>query len=199
MKRCMPIIILCMAILSACATPRKACRKADRLIARAVWKCPDVLQRDSATITIPARRDTVAAQPPSPDLDSLLAACQALNAALAAARLHATEDAGIRSAIRPAAFTTIPQAVQRVQQVACDWEGFTERVGRALITVKNVNGTPVLVVDDPGEVLKVPCPPVVNKTVVHGVAQWYRTVFWMFIGVVVVAVAITAASHHAGP
>lgn len=177
MTRCTPILILCVALLSACGSPRKACRKADRHIARAVWLCPDVLHQDSATVTWPPTSDTIAAQPSRPDLDSLLAACRTLNIALQAARLHAAPPLETHTPISAA--PSVKHAVAKVQAAACNWEGFTERVGRVTITVHNIDGTPVLLVDDPGEVRKVPCPPGVTQTVVTGVAGWYRPAFWI--------------------
>lgn len=178
MTRCTPILIMCVALITACSSPRKACRKADRYIARAVWLCPDVLGRDSVTVITPPDSATFQAERPKADVDSLLAVCRTLNAALMAAR----KDFPVTTREQaPHNQPTVAHAVAKLQQVACDWQPFTERFGRITVQVKNLGGTPLLVVTDPGEARKVPCPPTVNKTVVTGVAEWYRTFFWLVI------------------
>lgn len=191
MMRCTPILLLCVALTTACSTPRKACRKAERHMARAVWLCPDILHQDSVAMAIPATKDSLAAAPASPDLDSLLEACRALNAVLEADRHLRQEVAYTTNTPARPLYTPahgVQLAVTKVQQAACNWQGFTQRVGRITITVRNINGAPALMVDDPGEVRKVPCPPSANKTVITGVADWYRTAFWIIVGMVVLFV-----------
>lgn len=178
MTRCTPILIMCVALITACSSPRKACRKADRYIARAVWLCPDVLARDSATVTSQPDSATFTAAPSQADMDSLLAACRTLNAALMAARTDFPVQK--QAAALPRA-NAVAHAVAQLQRAACDWKPFTEHFGRISIEVRNQGGTPLLILTDPGEVRKVPCPPTVNKTVITGVAEWYRTFFWLVI------------------
>lgn len=199
MTRCTPILFMCVALISACSSPRKACRKADKHIARAVWLCPDVLGRDSATVTIPPDSVTFQAERPKAAVDSLLAACRTLNAALMAARRDFPVPQREQA---PHDQQVVAHAVAKLQQVACDWQPFTERFGRITVQVQNLDGTPLLVVTDPGEARKVPCPPTVNKTVITGVAEWYRTFFWFVVGGAVLLFAfllLLAATHHAGP
>ena len=76
----MPILIMCMALLAACSSPRKACRKADRHISRAVWLCPDVLQRDSVRVQVVVPGDSAIGELSysQHEVDSLLAACAEL-------------------------------------------------------------------------------------------------------------------------
>lgn len=199
MTRCTPILIMCVALITACSSPRKACRKADRYIARAVWLCPDVLGRDSVTVITPPDSATFQAERPKADVDSLLAVCRTLNAALMAAR----KDFPVTTREQaPHNQPTVAHAVAQLQRAACDWKPFTEHFGRISIEVRNQGGTPLLILTDPGEVRKVPCPPTVNKTVITGVAEWYRTFFWFVVGGAVLLFAFLlflAATHHAGP
>ena len=208
MKRCTTILIMCVAFLAACNTPRKACRKADRLIARAVWKCPDVLKQDSATVITKPDTATFRAQPAEVATDSLLEACRQLNMGLMVATWDPPQPkSGEPGRAAPAQVPStrkpsVSPAVKRVQASACAWKPFTEVFGRIVIEVKNQGGEPLLVVTDPGNTMKVPCPPVVSKTVITGVAEWYRTFFWMVIGVFVLAFVgflSFAAHNHAGP
>lgn len=202
MKRCTTILIMCVALLAACNTPRKACRKADRLIGRAVWLCPDVLSRDSATVVTKPDSAKFQAEAGLVDVDSLLAACAALNSALMASQnaIQPREPVSITPlSIRN---SKVIRAVASIQHAACDWQPFTDHFGRITVEVKNLGGTPLLTVIDPGETTKVPCPPTVNKVVVNGVATWYRTFFWVVICLVLilfVGFLLFAATHHAGP
>lgn len=196
MKRCTTILIMCVAFLAACNTPRKACRKAERLIARAVWKCPEVLAHDSATVTIRPDSATFQAQPPQVDLDSLLAACAELNAALLAER---TAPRPKLATANPAPRQQVTKAVANIQRSACDWPSFVERFGNITVEVKNQGGIPLLVLTDPGETFKVPCPPMVNRPVITGVAQWYRSYFWVTIGFIIIGIGVFIGTHHAGP
>lgn len=172
--RCMAILLMSMAAFStSCFTPRKAelrrCGKADRLLARAVWLCPDVLVRDSATLLVPAARDHVALHyKDSLDTDSLLAACEQLRAALQY-RLdaaHAPRPKFEPSGTAPAAHRATPQmadAVQAIRKQACQWESFTDTVLGMVIEVHNVDGTPMLFVEQLARTVKAPCPPVAQR------------------------------------
>jgi hypothetical protein len=193
---------MCVALFSACISPRKACRKADRLLARAVWKCPDILRQDSATVTTRPDSARIQAMPGRTDLDSLLAACNTLNAALMAARsdfpTQPPSTAPV-AAVRVRHTPSVHAAVAKMQRAACDWQPFTEHFGRITVEVRNQDGVPLLLLSDPGETKKVPCPPTVNKTVVTGVAEWYRTFFWVLIGFIALALIFGISdirNHH---
>lgn len=202
MRRCTTILLMCVAFLSACSTPRKACRKADRLIARAVWKCPEVLKHDSATAVIPPSSAILAPEPATIDLDSLLTACAALNAALMAEQAAAPRPKFVPAGTKPNTSLGVHTAVRAIQSAASPWDSFTQQVGRITVTVKNFHGTPLISVEDPGTTVRVPCPPVVSRVEVKGVATWYRTFTWAVLGWIALCIVFflsIAVRHHAGP
>jgi hypothetical protein len=206
MKRCTTILILFVALLSACSSPRKACRKADKLLARAVWKCPDILHQDSATYTRPP--DTLRARIAMADsinYDSLLAACATLNLALRSELVQHTVLPAMAPASAVRSTKPAPNAVQRaterIRNAACNWQDFTEDFGRISVVVRNSGRGPLLTVIDKGESVKVPCPPAVNNVVITGVATWYRTFFWAFVvcaALFLLGLVLFIAHHHAG-
>ena len=94
---------------------------------------------------------------------------------------------------------TIPAdsaVIDGIKRKACAWEGFTEHFGRTLtITVSNVDGTPVLTVDQSKEVVQVPCPPRVERPQIVpkcGVAEWYRTFTWLILGLALLLIVYFA-------
>lgn len=171
----MAIIVMSMAMLTSCFTPRKAelrrCGKADRLLAKAAMLCPDALQRDSATLHL--RGDSAAlpvayAMLDSAAVDSLLAACAELHQALmqdaAPARpLDAAPLAMPPDPAPPARTPSVQQAVQRVQQAVCRWESTTDTVNGWVITVHNGELRPLITVEQLPRTVKAPCPPVVTR------------------------------------
>lgn len=187
MRRGTTILFLIVALLVAsCASPRKAQqrdeRKAAKYLAKAVWLDPSILKTgDSTTFTIPADSATFTAKPSEVNVDSLLAACEELNAALS-----------VRPPEEVPVYRDITKVIDGIKRKACAWEGFTEHFGRTLtITVMNVDGTPVLTVDQSKEVVQVPCPPRVERPQFVpkcGVAEWYRTFTWLILGLALLVI-----------
>lgn len=177
-KRCMPFIAMCMALMfTSCFTPRKAelrrCGKADRMISKAVWLCPDVLSRDSATAYMPGDSVTVAlSYRDSVEVDSILAACAQLRDALAAelelARIgrpapRPKYEAPGAAPLRDAPAPSVNQAVAQLRKHSCEWEPFTLVQGRLTIHVKNADGVPLLTVEEAPAEVRVPCPPAIQR------------------------------------
>ncbi len=94
--------------LSACSTPRKACRRAKGMLSKAALICPEAVQLRTDTVVITLPGDSVRGEAmPVVDVDSLLAACSAL----ATAHQRYMLDSA-RKTMRP--------AVRQVQRVACN-------------------------------------------------------------------------------
>lgn len=185
---------LAVLLLMACSSPRKAseraCRKAERHWARAVYLCPEMLRLDSAVFVSPPDSLHVTAQPGTVDVDSLLAACEELNRALLSPRweqLRPIDAAPVGEKPAPKAKPSLPVAMKKIVGAACTWESFQEHLGRLTIVVKNVDGRPALTLIDPGETLKVPCPPAVGYAPcpAPGVAVGYKYFTWSVIGLFV--------------
>lgn len=176
-----------LLLTTACGGPRKACRKAERHIARAVYMCPEVLEarvrRDTVTITLPGAVDSGSAALDSVNVDSLMAACAQLAEALAAERdLYAAAVAQ-----RPT------EVVRTIQRQLCQF---------ATITVADTNLLLKIWAED-GQVRywynvlpqQVQVPVVTQETVVNpgnncpppGVAPWYRTFFWLLMALLLIS------------
>lgn len=194
-KRCMPFIAMCMALMfTSCFTPRKAelrrCGKADRLISKAVWLCPDVLSRDSATAYMPGDSVTVAlSYRDSVEVDSILAACaqlrDALSAELERARMPAPRPKYEPPGAAPARVAPSPgvnKAVAQVRAKACEWEPFTEVHGNMTIHLRpGPNGPLVTVVEAPQEV-RVPCPPAIQRPPCPTLMDRLQEAGWILLG-----------------
>lgn len=207
------IPLFCLAALSACFQPRKAeergCRRAERLMARAVFKCPKLLQADTATRTVslvlPGDSLTTTLGFTDPVLDSLAAACAQFAEALAAERdlyqvaLRAAHDSlrAAQAVPPPGTSPAVQAAIVRTRLQACTFQPFTYVHDRATVLVRpGPDGLPQLTVhvSELQEQLDCPpCPPQVTQhtTVQHGVAPWYRTYFWCTIGVLVLLIIIS--------
>ena len=182
---------LAVLLLMACSSPRKAseraCRKAERHMARAVWLCPDMMRLDSALyIMSPVRMEVPVAYSDSINYDSLLSACAALNAALEV-RVADTSRAWQSPVVIHSPQmrqVAVRNATTAIRQAACDWKDFTQTFGRLTVTVKNSTAGPLLTVEDAGETVKVPCPPAIGRAPCPepGVATWYRSFTWTVIG-----------------
>jgi len=191
MRRCTTIFLLLVALLvTSCASPRKAearrHNKAARFVAKAIMLDPSILKTcESTTYTIPADSATFTAKTVVVNVDSLLAACAELNAALS-----------VRPPEEVPVYRDITKVIDGIKRKACAWEGFTEHFGRTLtITVSNVDGTPVLTVDQSKEVVQVPCPPRVERPQIVpkcGVAEWYRTFTWLILGLALLLIVYFA-------
>ena len=96
-------------MLAACRTPRKACARAERKLARAVMQCPDLLTqqqlRDTVAITVPGDAGAGEATYTLADMDSVVALCNTLvNRSLRyntdRRKEHEAEAASLRHALR---------------------------------------------------------------------------------------------------
>lgn len=95
-------------MLAACRTPRKACARAERKLARAVMQCPDLLTqqqlRDTVAITVPGDAGAGEASYTRADIDSVVALCNVLvNRSLRyntdKRKEHEAEAASLRAAL----------------------------------------------------------------------------------------------------
>lgn len=179
------LIPLLALMVVACSTPRKACRKAERHMARAAWLCPSALQVDTATVLVPG--DTATAPPMAYepiDVDSLEAACAELARTLMAEREKYEGLLAGNAPEKPLPVNT--EAVQRaasgVRRVACRWEPW--EYDHALFHLRALGGdTPGILVEVKEQKVKSPCPPALSlkPVIIEGVAEWYRTAFYIMI------------------
>lgn len=101
-----PILALAV-LLTACGTPRKACRKADRHMAKAVFLCPKVLNARTDTVLVKLPGDTITIAVPWSEgpvnTDTLLAQCDSLRAAAEAlALLSLDQNEAVRAELQRA-------------------------------------------------------------------------------------------------
>lgn len=180
-------ILLAALLLAGCASAPK---RAQRHLAKAVALDPRLLQPGD-TLEVPGGVATVPALPLlAVDVDSLEAACLQLAEALraerdiyAAALLTATPDQPL-----PVATPPVMRAADAVRRAACQYAPFY--YDHELFTLTAAGGdTPGLRLVVKPRKASAPCPPVVKNVVVvkEGVATWYRTFFWCFVGLVVLA------------
>lgn len=181
-----------VALIAACSSPRKAseraCRKADKHLARAVWLCPDALKHDSATVTFSLPGDSADVTVPFTDplVDSLLLACQQYAEAVATDRalLERTLD---NDSLTIAQLELRVAALQRanatasVRRSACAFTAFEQTIGLCTVRVRPGPQGPMLtVVQAPLDTaVTAPCPPQVTRppcpSCPDGVATWWRT------------------------
>lgn len=164
--RCTAITAMSVAMLmTSCFTPRKAeqrrCGKADRLMAKAAWLCPDVLLRDSARLQLPADSATWRlAWNDSVDHAGLLNACDSLRAALEALKLESSQSDHQDLVPNAHLHPRVRQAVQSVQRNACKWRAFSDTINGVVVSVRPAaDGTPLLTVEQLARTVKAPCPP----------------------------------------
>jgi hypothetical protein len=169
---------LAVLMLASCVSPRKAeqrdCNKADRLIARAIAKCPEVLTPDSTKVPfhLPGESKGAAARYTDPEIDSLLAACEQFAAALASERelylLSATSAVGPSSSpggrgqgmeAPPSAQRSL--AIQNIREEACAFEPITASTMLCeAVVVPGPNGPLLQLEQLPlDSILKAQCPP----------------------------------------
>ena len=177
---------MCMA---ACSSPRKACRQGERLWAKAVYKCPQLLvaRIDTVYLAGDTLRDTLRYAPVA--TDSLLSACDSLRAAVEVLALNS-----LKQTERLGAQLKKVRALNQVRGNACQLEPmnvFTKDYDLSIWT--DVLGT--IRYDLVLHPRKVPCPPCVTTKsepvteVKEGVATWYRTAFWLLLLAVVLYIA----------
>lgn len=196
MSRIPTTILLSLGIavlLLACDAPRKACRKAERLTARAVWKCPDILKldtvRDTVVITLPGDTITGEAIYAEADIMMILRQCDSLARAYADTVRH-REDPAPRSEAIHNAVTTLRREACRIPPMHLDTAGL-------IIDIRVVdNGLEVDIIRMPQRVpvpVAIPCPPRAQPGTgtYTGVAAWYASGFWLLL----VLCIVLAASH----
>jgi hypothetical protein len=182
-----------LVLMSACSTPRKACRRADRLVAKAVYQCPDILRAKTDTVYVQLPGDTLLAEvqwsDSLVDTDSLLAACDSLRRAVEVLALNSLNQSE-RLQDKVTRMRRVNDAAARLQREACrvepleiDRTDFTLKVWQDPSTGKlnaQVNVRP----------RTVPCPETTiqvnpGNATVTGVARWYQLGFWLLLLVIV--------------
>jgi hypothetical protein len=169
---------LAVLMLASCVSPRKAkqrdCNTADRLIARAIAKCPGVLKPDSTKVPfhLPGDSAQADARYTDPEIDSLLAACEQFAAALASEReLYLALEleraaAGQAGKQVPGLPTTLPtpqrtKAIDRIREEACAFEPITASTMLCEAVVVPGHNGPLLQLEQLplDSILKAQCPP----------------------------------------
>jgi hypothetical protein len=192
-NKLLPYILLTVVMLggTACGGPRKACRSAEGLLAKAVQKCPDLLkahvEHDTVQVLIPGHGASGETGYTAADMDSVVAMCNdLLNRALA--------EENNRAQLRNATANT-ERVVDRMRVQLCDLEPVTHADSLIQLKMWTANGKlqywyrvlPRIV--DVGVTTTVPqvvakdCPP-------PGVAHWYRTALWWTWGLMLAAMII---------
>lgn len=187
-------------LLLACSTPRKACRKAERLVARAVWKCPEILQldtvRDTVAVTIPGRDSTGAATYADADPDSLAAVISQLSEALDTERrlfFNAARDIHARAEAERAR----QAATRNVRRTVCRFKPIHVFDGPLELHIKadgdSIQYAYALDATQLRVPVATPCPPRAQpgKATITGVAEWYRTGFWVLIALLIAIALLT--------
>lgn len=199
--KALPYLLAYLMLLggTACDGPRKACRKAEGLMARAVQKCPELMQLqeriDTVVVVVPGAVDSGSTGYTQADMDSVEALCSTLL------------NRALQQQQRPAAQPTMERVVERMRTHLCDLEPVELRDSvlalkiwteagelrywyqveprKATTTVRTVHA----------QVAAKPCPPA-------GVASWYRTAFWilaslLLLGLACVVLIVVNAMRHA--
>lgn len=193
MSRCrspLPLLVLALLVVS-CRSPRKAleldCLKADRYLAKAVWLCPDVLRRDSASITVrlPGDSLTTVLEYTDPIVPDLLKNCEDFAAAVAMENAYLRDSINAARTVQdlppalvprhgsapnadkgtPTPLRIPPKArapLERIRAEACAFEPYEERQGRIILKVSpGPYGRPVITarIKEDSILVKAPCPP----------------------------------------
>lgn len=209
---CLHLLVVVL-LATACSSPRKAseraCAKAEKHRARAVWLCPQMLSMDSASVRFQLQGDstTASSRYTDPQVDSLLAACEQYAAALATEReLYriamaeriAQGDEDIAASSLPSPPTPAQQqATHRIRQQVCQFEPFTATTGLCVASVRPGTNGPLLALEQLpiDTIASAPCPPQLQAApcpTCSGVATWYRWAFWSLLILTVCLLAIIA-------
>ena len=171
------LLIPIALLLVACGSPRKACRKAERHIAKAAMMCPELMRSADQGVVIPGDSVAVEQTYGQADIDSIMAGCDQLREAL-----KSEQDLSVVIFNHYLRRPRVEQAVAQVRRSACRYKPF--RYEHELFTLNMKGGeTPGIEVIVPQRKVVVPCPPQVElRPVVHtGVARWYRGAFWLLV------------------
>lgn len=208
-------------MLAACTGPRKAseraCRKAERHVAKAVWMCPAVLEVDTVvrTVDVVLPGDSVSVPvrlAHSLDVDSILAQCEHLREVIAAERDLYAAALGERQLDRtqPVAQPAVRRAVDALQRSACQWEPLTYEHALFTLTVSPGESQPLITVQVKDRVAQAPCPRCpprvkVDRVVQEGVHPGWKTFGQWVIGLISLIVLLILAgvvwvlrNHHSG-
>lgn len=207
-------------MLAACTGPRKAseraCSKAERHVAKAVWMCPAVLEVDTAVRTVdvvlPGDSVTVPVRlAHSLDVDSILAQCEQLREVIAAERdLYAAALERQHERPGPTQAPAVRRAVDALQRSTCQWEPITYEHALFTLTVAPGQSEPLITVQVKDRVAQAECPPCpprvkVDRVVQEGVHPGWRTFGRWVIGLLSLLVLLIIAgvvwvlrNHHSG-
>lgn len=195
-------LLMALMVLSACAQPRKACRRAEKHIAKAIYLCPEALHPDTttrtATLQVPAESLMSELRWSQADMDSVLAACDQVREALDQERALYIAGVTTRSDKKSTPMTaTTPRAASAVaalRRQACQFEPFTLQNDRVKVTVRPGTDRPLITLEAKPwqQVVKCPpCPPQVTmgEVKVDGGGRFYRYGFWCLLLLVLVYLA----------
>lgn len=207
-----PLIAVAVLLATACSSPRKAseraCAKAEKHRARAIWLCPQMLYMDSANVRfqLPGDSTTAISHYTDPLVDSLLAACEQYAAALATERelyrIAFTDriDQSDPALATPATAPHSPaqrHATDRIRQQVCQFKPFTATTGLCVATVRPGANGPMLALEQlpVDTIAQAPCPPQLQPSTCptcSGVASWYRWGFWCLLLIVLALLMLIA-------
>lgn len=200
---CLQLLVVAL-LATACSSPRRAseraCAKAEKHRARAIWLCPQALLLDSATarFQLPAQHDSAAVRLIQAELDSVRAACEQLSEALDAER--ELYQAALQQ--QPTTLPTPPKrgssepaqrALQALRKEVCAFEPQEVQVGLCIARVTPGTNAPLLYVEQLplDTMLRAPCPPQLTAAPIYtGVATWYRTGFWVVLALFLIILGL---------
>lgn len=166
-------------LATACGGPRKACRKAEGMLAKAVLKCPELLENrtthDTITVVVPGKAGAGERGYTQAHMDSLARLCSEL--------LARAQDRSTARGKELHALQTAEPVVQRIREEVCRFDAITVADSSLMLKIWSEGGKvrywyyvlpqvrkQVVSTTHPQVVAK-QCPP-------PGVASWYRTAFW---------------------
>lgn len=182
---CTAVVLL--LLITGCNSQKRLCKQAERHVAIAVYKCPDILsvKRDTVFVQLPAdsARDTIRWR--DTNTDSLLAACDSLRAAAESIALNSLNQSE-RFQQQMERQRRVERSVQAIRQQSCRimplhlvrpdaqlhvW--WNDTLGQLQAELK-VTPRPQVAVVNTREVNP-------GKATITGVAAWYRTGFWLLL------------------
>jgi hypothetical protein len=196
-----PLLVVVL-LATACSSPRKASErakaKAQKHLALAMVLDPSIMRPTDQEVELPGDSATL---PPAPyadaDVDSILAACAQLAEALRnerdlfAHQLMRMPSQPVVTPPPPAPSAARKQAVENLRNAACSYKPWSYDHELFVVTASG-GSTPKVEVRLKPRKASVPCPPqaVLEPVVQVGVANWYRTWFWILLLITTVLVAI---------